>query len=202
MSCRPNAIAIPLGVLVWSVAACLPSNGSWLTRTRRGSVSRCTGMDKENGRWRSARELPCGIVLALTHCPFVGCSPVISQGKRPPKAPFSTNQGLTAEQIVRTIMIRWSLETTFEESRAHLGSRPNASGLTWLMTTQRPCSSVSTARSPSLGARFIPRDACLSHKRPGITNTWRPFMMSWLRFDGTFGRTSLFLHHPLIPTWF
>src|SRR5258708_2923163 len=42
-------------------------------------------------------------------------------GKRPPKALFSTNQGLTTEQIVRTCMHRWSLETTFEESRAHLG---------------------------------------------------------------------------------
>jgi hypothetical protein len=42
-------------------------------------------------------------------------------GKRPPKALFSTNQTLTAEQIVQTFMKRWSLETTFEEGRAHLG---------------------------------------------------------------------------------
>jgi DDE superfamily endonuclease len=42
-------------------------------------------------------------------------------GKRPPKALFSTDQAQPAEEIVRDFMKRWSLETTFEESRAHLG---------------------------------------------------------------------------------
>ena len=42
-------------------------------------------------------------------------------GKRPPKALFSTDQTQPAEEIVRDFMKRWSLETTFEESRAHLG---------------------------------------------------------------------------------
>jgi DDE superfamily endonuclease len=42
-------------------------------------------------------------------------------GKRPPKAIFSTDPAQTAEQIVRDFMKRWSLEVTFEESRAHLG---------------------------------------------------------------------------------
>jgi DDE superfamily endonuclease len=42
-------------------------------------------------------------------------------GKRPPKALFSTDQAQPAAEIVRDFMKRWSLETTFEESRAHLG---------------------------------------------------------------------------------
>ena len=42
-------------------------------------------------------------------------------GKRPPKALFSTDQAQPAEAIVRDFMKRWSLEATFEESRAHLG---------------------------------------------------------------------------------
>jgi hypothetical protein len=42
-------------------------------------------------------------------------------GKRPPKALFSTDQAQPAQEIVRDFMKRWSLETTFEESRAHLG---------------------------------------------------------------------------------
>jgi hypothetical protein len=45
-------------------------------------------------------------------------------GKRPPKALFSTDQTQSAEEIVRDFMKRWSLETTFEESRAHLGIEP------------------------------------------------------------------------------
>jgi DDE superfamily endonuclease len=43
------------------------------------------------------------------------------EGKRPPKALFSTDQSQTAEEIVLDFMKRWSLETTFEESRAYLG---------------------------------------------------------------------------------
>ena len=43
------------------------------------------------------------------------------KGKRPPKAIFSTDLTQTAEQIVSDFMKRWSLEVTFEESRAHLG---------------------------------------------------------------------------------
>lgn len=42
-------------------------------------------------------------------------------GKRPPKALFSTDQAQPAEAIVRAFMKRWSVEATFEESRAHLG---------------------------------------------------------------------------------
>lgn len=42
-------------------------------------------------------------------------------GKRPPKALFSTDQSQPADAIVRDFMKRWSLETTFEDSRAHLG---------------------------------------------------------------------------------
>jgi DDE superfamily endonuclease len=42
-------------------------------------------------------------------------------GKRPPKALFSTDQTQPAEAIVRDFMKRWSVEATFEESRAHLG---------------------------------------------------------------------------------
>src|SRR5437660_127572 len=43
------------------------------------------------------------------------------KGKRPPKAIFSTDLTQTAEQIVSDFMKHWSLEVTFEESRAHLG---------------------------------------------------------------------------------
>jgi hypothetical protein len=46
------------------------------------------------------------------------CDP---KGKRPPKAIFSTDPTQTAEQIVKDEISRWSLEVTFEESRAHLG---------------------------------------------------------------------------------
>ncbi len=68
----------------------------------------CTG----TALWYRAGLDPLPIRWVLTRDP---------QGKRPPKALCSTNQTQTAEQIVRTFMKRWSLETTFEESRAYLG---------------------------------------------------------------------------------
>ncbi len=68
----------------------------------------CTG----TALWYRAGCPPLPIRWVLTRDPH---------GKRPPKALFSTDQTQTAEEIVQTFMKRWSLETTFEESRAHLG---------------------------------------------------------------------------------
>src|SRR5205823_2332849 len=60
-------------------------------------------------------------------------------GKRPPKAIFSTDPTQEAEQIIRDFMKRWSLEVTFEESRAHLG-----------IETQRQWSDLAIERSTPL----------------------------------------------------
>jgi hypothetical protein len=60
-------------------------------------------------------------------------------GKRPPKAIFSTDPTQAAEQIIRDFMKRWSLEVTFEESRAHVG-----------IETQRQWSDLATLRSTPL----------------------------------------------------
>jgi hypothetical protein len=68
----------------------------------------CTG----TALWYREGHEPLPIRWVLTRDP---------QGQHPPKALFSTAQTQTAEQIVQTFMKRWSLETTFEECRAHLG---------------------------------------------------------------------------------
>ncbi|HEY6408533.1 MAG TPA: transposase, partial [Ktedonobacteraceae bacterium] len=60
-------------------------------------------------------------------------------GKHPPKAIFSTDPTQTVEQIVSDFMKRWSLEVTFEESRAHLG-----------IETQRQWSDLAIERSTPL----------------------------------------------------
>jgi hypothetical protein len=68
-------------------------------------------------------------------------------GKRPAKAIFSTDSTQTAEQIIRDEISRWSLEVTFEESRAHLG-----------IETQRQWSDRAIERStPLLFGRLLPR---------------------------------------------
>ena len=60
-------------------------------------------------------------------------------GKRDPKALMCTEQDVEPLDIIRTFMKRWPLETTFEESRAHLG-----------IETQRQWSSLSIERSTPL----------------------------------------------------
>jgi len=43
------------------------------------------------------------------------------QGKFEPQALLSTNTELSASQIAEWFVMRWQLEVTFEEARAHLG---------------------------------------------------------------------------------
>jgi hypothetical protein len=108
---RPRVVGSRLPSLEQTLAdpsttwQCLTLN--WYGQGER-TLEICTG----TALWYRAGFAPLPIRWVLTRDP---------QGKRPSKALFSTNQGLTAEQIVRTFMKRWSLETTFEESRAHLG---------------------------------------------------------------------------------
>lgn len=66
------------------------------------------------------------------------------QSKKEPAALLCTNTGLSEEQIILYFIRRWSMEATFEETRAHLG-----------VETQRQWSDKAIARStPSLMALF------------------------------------------------
>jgi hypothetical protein len=79
----------------------------WYGEAER-TLERCTGL----AWWYRFGSTPLPIRWVLTRDPA---------GKRPPKALFSTDQTQPAQEIVHDFMKRWSLETTFEESRAHLG---------------------------------------------------------------------------------
>ncbi len=58
------------------------------------------------------------------------------QGQREPRAYFSTDQSLAAVEVVSRFIKRWTIEVTFEESRAHLG-----------VETQRQWSDLAIERS-------------------------------------------------------
>jgi hypothetical protein len=90
------------------------------------TLEMCTG----TALWYRYGSDPLPIRWVLTRDP---------KGKRPPKAIFSTDLTQTAEQIVSDFMKRWSLEVTFEESRAHLG-----------IETQRQWSDLAIERSTPL----------------------------------------------------
>lgn len=58
------------------------------------------------------------------------------EGNREPRAYFSTDQSLSAVEVVSLFIKRWTIEVTFEESRAHLG-----------VETQRQWSDLAIERS-------------------------------------------------------
>lgn len=57
-------------------------------------------------------------------------------GKREPRAYFCTDQGQCAVEVIQSFIKRWTIEVTFEESRAHLG-----------VETQRQWSDLAIERS-------------------------------------------------------
>jgi DDE superfamily endonuclease len=84
-----------------------PLTLDWYGQGER-TIEMCTG----TALWYRSGYAPLPIRWVLTRDP---------SGKRPPKAIFSTDPALSAEEIIRNFMKRWSLEVTFEEGRAHLG---------------------------------------------------------------------------------
>jgi hypothetical protein len=94
--------------------------GTMLARGRR-TVTTGTAL------WYSTGTDPLPIRWVLTRVP---------EGKREPKAYFSTNQAQSAAEIVEDFVKRWPIEGTFEESRAHLG-----------VETQRQWSDLAIERS-------------------------------------------------------
>ena len=76
--------------------------------------------------WSHAGEPPLPIRWVLTRDPA---------GELEPRASFATEPNDTAEAIVAEFLKRWPIETTFEESRAHLG-----------IETQRPWSDAAIER--------------------------------------------------------
>lgn len=83
-----------------------------LTLDWYGQGSRTLELCSGTACWYRFGSVPLPIRWMLTRDPA---------GKRPPKALFSTDQAQAPEEIIRDFMKRWTLEATFEESRAHLG---------------------------------------------------------------------------------
>src|SRR5437660_2309768 len=115
-----------------------------LIRRRSGRHTRCPGMGEPPERWRSRLARRCGINLPsrLSRSGFVLIRD--PQGKYEPMARLSTDQDAEALQIVEWFVLRWTVEVTFHEVRAHLG-----------VETQRQWSDLAILRTtPALLALF------------------------------------------------
>jgi len=97
----------------------------WYGEGKR-ALELCTG----TACWYRFGSVPLPIRWVLTRDPA---------GKRPAKALFCTDPAQPAEEIVGDFMKRWSLESTFEEGRAHLG-----------LETQRQWSDLAVERTTPL----------------------------------------------------
>jgi hypothetical protein len=80
--------------------------------------------------WYHAGCLPVTLRIVLVKTP---------RGKNEAETFFSTNTALTPTQIIRYFVLRWNIEVTFEETRAHLG-----------IETQRQWSDKAIARTTPL----------------------------------------------------
>jgi hypothetical protein len=98
-----------------------------LTVTWYGGTERKLEVTTGTALWYSTGTDPLPIRWVLTRDP---------EGKREPKAYFSTNQAQGAAEIVEDFVKRWPIEVTYEESRAHLG-----------VETQRQWSDLAIERS-------------------------------------------------------
>ncbi|HEU0144016.1 MAG TPA: transposase [Nitrososphaera sp.] len=104
------------------------------------------------GQWYSEKNKKIKVSTGTAIWYHSGMPPVVirwvlirdEQSEKEPAALLCTNTGLSEEQIILYFIRRWSMEATFEETRAHLG-----------VETQRQWSDKAIARStPSLMALF------------------------------------------------
>jgi DDE superfamily endonuclease len=104
-------------------------NTQWesLTVNWYGGTQRKLEVTTGTALWYSTGTNPLPIRWVLTRDP---------EGKREPKAYFSTDQAQGAGEIVEDFVKRWPIEVTYEESRAHLG-----------VETQRQWSDLAIERS-------------------------------------------------------
>src|SRR2546421_1851519 len=98
-----------------------------LTLNWYGGTQRKLAVTTGAAPWYSTRTAPLPIRRVLSRDP---------EGKREPKAYFSTDQAQSAGEMVEDFVKRWSIEATYEESRAHLG-----------IETQRQWSDLAIERS-------------------------------------------------------
>ena len=111
---------------------------------RSGKNRRCPGMGGQRARWRSPLARRCGINLPFPLLRSVGCSFVIQKAATSQWRGSCTDQDAEALQIVEWFVLRWTVEVTFHEVRAHLG-----------VETQRQWSDLAILRTtPALLALF------------------------------------------------
>ena len=81
-------------------------------------------------RWNSPRKRRSGTARASRPCPCAGSWFGTPRANSPHRLCCALTWAVDPVQILEWFVLRWQLEVTFQEVRAHLAWRPNASGRT------------------------------------------------------------------------
>ena len=120
--------------------------------------------------------------------------------QHPPRAFFSTCPGDRAGDVVACFIKRWSIETTFEESRAHLGFETQRQWSDLAIERTTPCL-LSLYSLVALLAHDLYLDGRLRCDRVlGMPRSRRRLATLWQRYGSTCGRLSIFQHQRPIPS--
>jgi hypothetical protein len=111
--------------------------------------------------------------------------------KLSPRAYFSTRQVDAPRQIVVEFIKRWTIETTFEEARAHLGIETQRQWSDRRWSVRHHVCWASTRWWPRSGRRCTRRATSLCRPVRGITRDNRPLLMCWLLCVVIYGVSSV-----------
>ena len=164
---------------------------AWTTRRRSGLNIPSPGMAAPHARFVWPPALRSGIT--------VGCRPwrirwvlITDPDGNGPTAGFALHRcNAAAAQIVEWFVLRWQLEVTFEEARAHLG-----------IETQRQWSDLAILRTtPALLGFVLARHSVCSSPAPRTTTTHPPGCLVYkggpdlFRYPGLCASAPLARHH-------
>jgi hypothetical protein len=116
-----------------------------------------------------------------------------------PQALLCTDLTGEPEQILEWVVLRWRLEITWQEARAHLGSRRNANGTCWpSLAPLQPC--WGSSRSSHCWRDNCSKSMrCRSDKRCGIAKSSPLLRMRSPWCAATCGSRPIFTCHPRNP---
>jgi hypothetical protein len=100
-----------------------------------GGISRCIEFATGTALWHRRGQDPVPMRWVLMRCP--SDSPKKEQFK--PIALFSSNLTTSAQQVITAFILRWYIEVTFQELRAHLGFETQRQWSTRAIERTTPC---------------------------------------------------------------
>ena len=178
--------------------ACRRWQGVLMIRRPLGSPCGCAGMMAACGACRSAAPRRCGIAVGSRPCRSDGFWSVIQT----PSINFSTCPSDQAGSIVRCFIKRWSIETTFEESRAHLGFETQRQWSDLAIERMTPCLLGLYSLVTLLADALYLEGRLAVRQSAGMPRSRRRSATLWQRCGNICGRSSIFQHrHPTATGW-